>query len=48
LTDGGLGETNNLKIRDLELFEDDLGRRNDRFKVKGKTGERCALLQLNL
>jgi hypothetical protein len=27
LTDGGLGEANNLKIRDLELFEDDLGRR---------------------
>jgi hypothetical protein len=50
LTDGGLGEANNLKIRDLELLEDDLGRRNYRFKVKGKTGEResCALLQLNL
>jgi integrase len=45
LTDGGLGEANNLKIRDLELFEDDLGRRNYRFKVKGKTGERDVILR---
>ena len=45
MTDGGLGEANNLKIRDLELFEDDLGRRNYRFKVKGKTGERDVILR---
>jgi hypothetical protein len=45
LTDGGLGEANNLKIRDLELLEDDLGRRNYRFKVKGKTGERDVILR---
>jgi len=40
-----LGGANNLKIRDLELFEDDLGRRNYRFKVKGKTGERDVILR---
>jgi integrase len=40
-----VGEANNLKIRDLELFEDDLGRRNYRFKVKGKTGERDVILR---
>jgi len=45
LTDGGLGEANNLKIRDLELFENDLGRRNYRFKVKGKTGECDVILR---
>jgi integrase len=38
-------EANNLKIRDLETFEDDLGRRNYRFKVKGKTGERDVILR---
>jgi integrase len=40
-----VGEANNLKIRDLEAFEDDLGRRNYRFKVKGKTGERDVILR---
>jgi integrase len=40
-----VGEANNLKIRDPELFEDDLGRRNYRFKVKGKTGERDVILR---
>jgi integrase len=47
LANSGLrvGEANNLKIRDLELFEDDLGRRNYRFKVKGKTGERDVILR---
>ena len=40
-----VGEANNLKIRDLETFEDDLGRRNYRFKVKGKTGERDVILR---
>jgi hypothetical protein len=39
------GETSNLKIRDLETFEDDLDRHNYRFKVKGKTGERDAILR---
>jgi integrase len=40
-----VGEANNLKIRDLETFEDDLERRNYRFKVKGKTGERDVILR---
>ena len=40
-----VGEANNLKRRDLETFEDDLGRRNYRFKVKGKTGERDVILR---
>ncbi len=40
-----VGEANNLKIRDLETFEDDLGRRNYCFKVKGKTGERDVILR---
>jgi integrase len=40
-----VGEANNLKIRDLETFQDDLGRRNYRFKVKGKTGERDVILR---
>src|SRR5665811_2633472 len=31
--------------RQLETFEDDLGRRNYRFKVKGKTGERDVILR---
>jgi len=35
-----VGEANNLKIRDVALFEDDLGRKNYRLLVKGKTGER--------
>jgi len=39
------GGANNLKIRDLELFEDDLGRRNYRLKIKGKTGERNVILR---
>lgn len=40
-----VGEANNLKIRDLETFKDDRGRRNYRFKVKGKTGERDVILR---
>jgi hypothetical protein len=40
-----LGEANNLRIRDLEAFEDDLERRNYRFKVEGKTGERDVILR---
>jgi integrase len=40
-----VGEANNLKLRDVESFQDDLGRRNYRFKVKGKTGERDVILR---
>jgi integrase len=40
-----VGEANNLKIRDLETFKDDLERRNYRFNVKGKTGERDVILR---
>ena len=40
-----VGEANNLKIRDLETFTDGRGRRNYRFKVKGKTGERDVILR---
>ncbi len=40
-----VGEANSLKIRDLETFKDDLDRRNYRFKVKGKTGERDVILR---
>jgi integrase len=40
-----VGEANNLKIRDLETFADDRKRRNYRFKVKGKTGERDVILR---
>lgn len=40
-----VGEANNLKFRDIELFVDDLGRRNFRFRVKGKTGERDVIMR---
>jgi integrase len=40
-----VGEANNLKLRDLETFADDRKRRNYRFKVKGKTGERDVILR---
>lgn len=40
-----VGEANNLKIRDVELFEDGKKRRNYRFKVNGKTGERDVILR---
>lgn len=40
-----VGEANNLKVRDVEPFKDDLGRRNYRFRVKGKTGERDVILR---
>ncbi len=35
-----IGEANNLRIRDVLAFRDDKGRRNYRFIVRGKTGER--------
>src|SRR4051794_13538519 len=35
-----IGEANNLRIRDVLAFRDDKGRRNYRFVVRGKTGER--------
>ena len=40
-----VGEANNLKIRDVTSFTDDKARRNYRFIVKGKTGERDAILR---
>ncbi len=39
------GEANNLKVRDIETFADGRGRRNYRFKVRGKTGERDIILR---
>jgi integrase len=35
-----IGEANNLRIRDVLPFRDEKGRRNYRFIVRGKTGER--------
>jgi integrase len=35
-----IGEANNLRIRDVLAFRDNKGRRNYRFVVRGKTGER--------
>jgi integrase len=40
-----VGEANSLKMRDLSSFTDDKGRRNYRFIVKGKTGERDVILR---
>lgn len=40
-----VGEANSLKLRDVERFEDGKQRRNYRFKVKGKTGERDVILR---
>jgi integrase len=39
-----VGEANNLRIRDVEKFEDDKGRANYRLTVRGKTGEREAIM----
>lgn len=46
LANSGLrvGEANNLRIRDVEKFEDDKGRANYRLTVRGKTGEREAIM----
>lgn len=35
-----VGEANNLRIKDVQAFKDELGRKNYRFIVRGKTGER--------
>ena len=40
-----VGEANNLKMRDVMPFTDDKGRRNYRFIVRGKTGERDVILR---
>jgi integrase len=39
------GEANNMKVRDVETFADERRRRNYRFKVRGKTGERDVILR---
>lgn len=40
-----VGEANNLRIRDVMSFMDDKGRKNYRFIVRGKTGERDVILR---
>jgi integrase len=40
-----VGEANNLRIRDVIPFRDDKGRKNFRFIVRGKTGERDVILR---
>jgi integrase len=42
LANSGLrvGEANNMKLRDIDPFKDEHGRRNYRLIVRGKTGER--------
>ena len=39
------GEANKLKIRDVHPFKDEKGRNNLRLVVRGKTGERDAILR---
>jgi len=39
------GEANDLKVRDVHPFIDEKGRRNYRFVVRGKTGERDVILR---
>jgi integrase len=39
------GEANSLKIRDVHPFKDEKGRSNYRFVVRGKTGERDAIVR---
>ena len=41
----GVGEANNLKIRDVLSFEDGKGKRNYRIKVRGKTDEHDAIMR---
>ncbi|MDI9235080.1 hypothetical protein [Limnohabitans lacus] len=38
-----VGEANNLKESDVELFVDELGRKNYMLRVKGKTGSRIVI-----
>ena len=39
------GEANDLRVRDVHPFTDEKGRRNYRFVVRGKTGERDVILR---
>ncbi|MGY3370248.1 integrase [Bradyrhizobium sp. GM2.4] len=39
------GEANNVKVRDAHPFKDEKGRSNYRFVVRGKTGERDAIVR---
>ena len=39
------GEANNLNVRDVHPFKDDKGRSNYRLVVRGKTGERDAIVR---
>ncbi|UPJ96386.1 site-specific integrase [Bradyrhizobium sp. 172] len=39
------GEANRLKVRDVHPFKDEKGRSNYRFVVRGKTGERDAIVR---
>lgn len=39
------GEANSLKLRDVHPFKDEKGRSNYRFVVRGKTGERDAIVR---
>ncbi|UPK35492.1 site-specific integrase [Bradyrhizobium sp. 186] len=39
------GEANKLKVRDVHPFKDEKGRNNYRFVVRGKTGERDAIVR---
>lgn len=39
------GEANNLNVRDVHLFKDEKGRSNYRLVVRGKTGERDAIVR---
>jgi integrase len=39
------GEANNLKVRDVHPFKDEKGRSNYRLVVRGKTGERDAIVR---
>jgi integrase len=39
------GEANKLNVRDVHPFKDDKGRKNFRLVVRGKTGERDAIVR---
>ncbi|UPJ96391.1 site-specific integrase [Bradyrhizobium sp. 172] len=39
------GEVNNVGVRDVHPFKDEKGRNNFRFVVRGKTGERDAIVR---
>ena len=49
LANSGLrpGEANNLKLRDVHSFTDEKGRSNYRLFVRGKTGERDAIVRFS-